>query len=220
MQMQLHDAHMRMEGDTAVLALKFDGAADSLLWKMTPDGRLGLDALVLNYRTDNQFRGSAIDREVHNLGFSFDFPEEELSGIRYLGKGPYRVWKNRLKGTNFNIWQKAKNNTVTGEYYEPLVYPEFKGYHAGLYWATLLTDGAGDVTVHSLTDGLFLRVLTPEEPRDKEGRGNSWHAFPDGDISFLLDIPAVNSQGADGGTASVKMNKGDEGYHIRLWFEF
>lgn len=220
MQMQLRDAHMRMQGDTAVLALKYDGAADSLLWKMTPDGRLGLDALVLNYRTDNQFRGSAIDREVRNLGFSFDFPEEQLSGIRYLGRGPYRVWKNRLKGPNYNIWEKTKNNTVTGEYYEPLVYPEFKGYFADLYWVSLLSEDASPVTVHTETDGLFLRVLTPEEPRDKEGRGNSWPAFPTGDISFLLDIPAVNSQGTDGGTASVKMNKGDEGYHICLWFDF
>lgn len=220
MQMQLRDAHMRMQGDTAVLALKYDGAADSLLWKMTPDGRLGLDALVLNYRTDNQFRGSAIDREVRNLGFSFDFPEEQLSGIRYLGRGPYRVWKNRLKGPNYNIWEKTKNNTVTGEYYEPLVYPEFKGYFADLYWVSLLSEDASPVTVHTETDGLFLRVLTPEEPRDKEGRGNSWPAFPTGDISFLLDIPAVNSQGTDGGAASVKMNKGDEGYHIRLWFDF
>ena len=220
MQMKLRTADLRMQGDTAMLALKYDGAADSLLWKMTPDGRLGLDALVLNYRTDNQFRGSYIDREVHNLGFSFDFPEEELSGIRYLGRGPYRVWKNRLKGPTFGIWEKEKNNTVTGEYYEPLVYPEFKGYFADLYWVSLLSDGSDPVTVHSETDGLFLRVLTPEEPRDKEGRGNSWPAFPAGDISFLLDIPAVNSQGTDGGSASVKMNKGDEGYHIRLWFEF
>ena len=220
MQIKLRDAALRMQGDTAVLALKFDGAADSLLWKMTPDGRLGMDALVLNYRTDNQFRGSYVDREVFNLGFSFDFPEEQLSGIRYLGRGPYRVWKNRLGGPTFNIWQKQKNNTVTGEYYEPLVYPEFKGYYADLYWVSLLTGDDRPVTVHTETDGLFLRVLTPEEPRDKEGRGNSWPVFPTGDISFLLDIPAVNSQGADGGPASVKMNKGDEGYHIRLWFDF
>lgn len=219
MQMRLRDARLRMQGDTAVLALKYDGAADTLLWKMTPDGRLGLDALILNYRTDNQFKGSYLDRDVTNLGFSFDFPEETLTGLRYLAQGPYRVWKNRLKGTNLGIWEKAKNNTVTGEYYEPLVYPEFKGYHAGLYWASLLTE-EGPVTVYSETDGLFLRVLTPEEPRDKEGRGNSWPAFPAGDISFLLDIPAVNSQGTDGGAASVKMNKGDEGYHIRLWFDF
>ncbi|MCR4859221.1 MAG: beta-galactosidase [Bacteroidales bacterium] len=220
MQMQLRSAGLRMQGDTAVLALKFDGAADTLLWKMTPDGWLGLDARVLNYRTDNQFQGSYLDREVYNLGFSFDFPEDELSGIRYLGRGPYRVWKNRLEGPTFNIWEKEKNNTVTGEYYHPLLYPEFKGYHAGMYWVTLLSDGFGPVTVHSETDGLFLRVLSPEEPQDKEGRGNSWHAFPSGDISFLLDIPAVNSQGTDGGSASVKMNKGDEGYRIRLWFEF
>ena len=220
MQMQLRTAQLRMQGDTAVLAIKYDGAADSLFWKMTPDGRLGLDVRVLNYRTDNQFRGSSVDREVFNLGFSFDFPEEALAGIRYLGQGPYRVWKNRLQGTRMNIWEKARNNTVTGEYYEPLVYPEFKGYHAGLYWATLLPEDSAPLTVHSETDGLFLRVLTPEEPRDKEGRGNSWHAFPAGDISFLLDIPAVNSQGTDGGSASVKMNKGDEGYRIRLWFGF
>ncbi|MCR4825271.1 MAG: beta-galactosidase [Bacteroidales bacterium] len=220
MQMQLRTAQLRMQGDTAVLALKYDGAADTLLWKMTPDGRLGLDARILNYRTDNQFRGGYVDREVFNLGFSFDFPEETVTGVRYLGKGPYRVWKNRIKGTRFNIWEKAKNNTVTGEYYEPLIYPEFKGYHAGLYWATLLTDGFGPVTVHSETDGLFLRLFSPEEPRDKEGRGNSWHTFPEGDISFLLDIAAVNSQGTDGGSASVKMNKGDEGYRIRLWFDF
>lgn len=220
MQMQLRTADLRMQGDTAVLALKYDGAADTIVWKMTPDGRLGMDALVLNFRTDNQFKGSYVDREVFNLGFSFDFPEEAVTGVRYLGRGPYRVWKNRLKGTRYNIWEKAKNNTVTGEYYEPLVYPEFKGYHADLYWATLLTEDAAPLTVHSETDGLFLRLYTPEEPRDKEGRGNSWPAFPAGDISFLLDIPAVNSQGTDGGSASVKMNKGDEGYHIRLWFDF
>lgn len=220
MQMQFRDAHLRMQGDTAVLALKYDGATDSLLWRMTPDGRLGLEALVLNYRTDNRFRGSYLDREVFSLGFSFDFPEEQLTGIRYLGRGPYRVWKNRLKGPTFNIWEKEKNNTVTGEYYEPLAYPEFKGCHADLYWATFLSGESGSVTVYSETDGLFLRVLTPEEPRDKEGRGSSWHEFPEGDISFLLDIPAVNSQGTDGGSASVKMNKGDEGYRIRLWFAF
>ena len=220
MQMRLREARTRMDGDTAVVVMKFDGAADSLVWRMTPQGRLGLDALVLNYRTDNQFRGSYVDQQVHNLGFSFDFPEERLSGVRYLGRGPYRVWKNRLKGPTYGIWEKAKNNTVTGEYYEPLVYPEFKGYFADLRWVSLLSADAAPVTVYTETDGLFLRLLTPEEPRDKEGRGNSWPAFPPGDISFLLDIPAVNSQGTDGGTASVKMNKGDEGYHIRLWFEF
>lgn len=47
--------------------------------------------------------------------------------MRWLGKGPYRVWKNRIEGTNYGIWQKDYNNTVTGEYYHQLIYPEFKG---------------------------------------------------------------------------------------------
>lgn len=35
---------------------------------------------------------------------------------------------------NSQKWEKTKNNTVTGEYYEPVVYPEFKGYHIRLWF--------------------------------------------------------------------------------------
>ena len=61
------------------------------------------------------------------LGINFDFPEGEIRSVTYMGKGPYRVWKNRLKGGLFGVWHKKYNNTETGESWN---YPEFKGYYA------------------------------------------------------------------------------------------
>ena len=47
------------------------------------------------------------------------------------------------------------------------------------------------MTVYSETDGIFFRVFTPEEQRDRESRGISVKEYPAGDLSFLFEIPAV-----------------------------
>lgn len=217
--MSMKSHRLYMKGDTAIYCVKYDGAVDSIVWRMTPDGMLGMDAILLNHRNDNHFKGSFFDKNIYNLGFSFSYPEDQVKGMRWLGKGPYRVWKNRIKGVNYNIWQKDKNNTVTGEYYEPLIYPEFKGYHANIYWATLLSEDS-PITIYSETDGLYFRIFTPEEQRDREGRGLSVLQYPSADISFLFAIPAVNSQGTEGQPYVIKINKGDEGFRMKVWFKF
>lgn len=202
-----------MEEDTAVFTVKYSGAIDYIVWRMTPSGLLGMDALMLNRRN------GLYDKEVYNWGLTFTYPEKEVEGMRWMGRGPYRVWKNRICGTRYGIWQKAYNNTVTGEYHTPIVYPEFKGYHGDMYWATLQS-ARTPLTVYTETDGLYMRIFTPEEPCDREDRGLSVKQFPVGDLSFLLEIPAVNSQGTGGEPSSVKVNKGDEGVHVKLWFDF
>lgn len=212
MKAQLQTSAVCMQGDTAVYAVKYAGAVDSIVWRMTPSGLLGMDAVVLNRR------GDFYDKKVYNLGFTFSYPENEVKGMRWLGRGPYRVWKNRIRGTRYGIWQKTYNNTVTGEYHIPVVYPEFKGYHGDLYWVTLQS-GNAPLTVYSETEGLYLRVFTPEESRDREDRGMSVVEYPAGDLSFLLEIPAVNSQGTGGEPSSVKINVGDEGSRIKIWFD-
>jgi hypothetical protein len=206
---------IRADGNRVVA--KYDGAIDSIVWSITPDGMLGMDALMLNWRPGNKMKESDyLSDKYHNLGLTFSYPETAVSGMHWLGRGPYRVWKNRVPGTRLGIWQKDYNNTVTSEYYYPQIYPEFKGYHADLYWATL--QGEHPLTVYTATDGLFFRIFTAEEQRDREGRGRSVPEWPAGDLSFLLEIPAVNSQGADGEPSTVKIRKDDAGYHIRLWF--
>jgi hypothetical protein len=41
------------------------------------------------------------------LGITFNYPEEKIKGMKWMGRGPYRVWKNRLKGQQFGVWQKG-----------------------------------------------------------------------------------------------------------------
>ena len=160
---------------------------------------------------------------MRNLGFSFSYPESAAKGVRWVGKGPYRVWRNRLRGPLFGLWQKDYNNTITGECAGRLEYPEFKGYHANVYWAEIQSDTA-PFAVYSETDGLYLRLFTPEEPRHSTGR--TMEPFPPGDISFLLEIPGMRSYkpieqlGPEAQPSGIRINKGDDGLRIKLWFDF
>lgn len=215
---------VRQEGGTAVYCARYKGGADSIVWRLTADGLLHMDALLLNRASGGGgFDDAFMDTEVYNLGLTFSYPEPLCTGMRWMGRGPYRVWKNRVPGTNYGIWQKAYNNTITGESFESLIYPEFKGYHANLYWATMQSDEA-PFTVYARTDGIFYRVFTPEEPAG--GGGHTMPAFPEGDLSFLLDIPAIRSfkpieqQGPNSQPGNIRIKKGDEGLHIDLTFDF
>jgi hypothetical protein len=122
------------------------------------------------------------------------------------------------------VWEKAYNNTITGESFNKLIYPEFKGYHGNLYWAKLKTTES-DFTVISETPNLYFQLFKPEEPKHIQGGVNP--PFPDGDLSFLYEIPAIGTKfqqadimGPNGGKGSFRGHRGDEGYPIKLWFDF
>jgi hypothetical protein len=225
MKMELTSITRHMQGDTAVMVMRYKGAVDSIVWRMTPDGVLGMDILMLNRKNGGGFKGAFFDNEIRNLGFSFSYPEELCKGMTWVGKGPYRVWRNRQRGTTFGLWHKDYNNTVTGQTTGKLQYPEFKGYHANTYWAQLHSDEA-PLTVSSESDGIYLRVFTPEEPKARTQPGPTMTKFPEGDISFMLEIPPIRSykpleQLGPGGIApNIRINKGDEGIRMKLWFDF
>jgi hypothetical protein len=123
------------------------------------------------------------------MGITFHYPEEKITGMKWLGQGPYRVWKNRLKGMQFRVWEKAYNNTVTGESWN---YPEFKGYHAALYWVQVQTREAS-FTVYTGNDHTFLQMLTPARPAGAFNENTS-PAFPQGSISFLQAISPIGTK--------------------------
>ena len=217
-------SYVRQESEEAVFCARYKGGADSIVWRLTSQGLLYMDAVLLNRASGGGgFDDAFMDTEVYNLGLTFSYPERICKGMKWLGRGPYRVWKNRIPGTNYGIWHKDYNNTVTGESYDNLVYPEFKGYHANMYWATFESDTA-PFTVYSRTDGIFYRVFTPEEPKGSAKR--TMPEFPEGDISFLLDIPAICSfkpieqQGPNSQPGNIRIKKGDEGLRLNLMFDF
>jgi len=123
------------------------------------------------------------------VGVNFSYPEQKIKKVNYLGDGPYRVWKNRMKGTQFGVWEKIYNNSETGE--APWNYPEFKGYYSNLYWAVFHGEDHR-FTVTAATENIFLRLFTPAWKTDQ------WHnyepLFPSGDISFMQGISSIGTK--------------------------
>jgi hypothetical protein len=122
------------------------------------------------------------------VGVNFSMPEKEIECVTYMGFGPYRVWKNRMKGNQFGVFVKNYNNAETGESYN---YPEFKGYYSNFYGGFFKTKSQ-QFTVVTETEDLFLRLFTPAWKTDQ------WHnyetIFPKGDISFMQGISAIGTK--------------------------
>jgi hypothetical protein len=122
-------------------------------------------------------------------GISFNFPEKNIAGFKWLGNGPYRVYKNRMKGAEFGFWEKKYNNTITGE--SGFEYPEFKGYHSGIYRAEIEGKDAPGFKVYIHSNDIFMKMLTPATPADP---ANTVMKYPAGDISFLHTINAIGTK--------------------------
>jgi hypothetical protein len=146
-------------------------------WTVYPSGWLRLDVEYC-----------PVDYESTLMGISFSFPEKLVTGMQWMGDGPYRVWKNRMKGTCLGIWEKDYNNTVTGE--SGFIYPEFKGYHSRLYWVKIMTS-VQPFTIFCCNEDIFLRMFTPETPKKPY---NTAPPFPSGDISFMHGIPPIGTK--------------------------
>jgi hypothetical protein len=122
-------------------------------------------------------------------GITFNYPEEKITGVKYAGRGPYRVWKNRLKGQQLGVWQKAYNNTSTGDSWD---YPEFKGYFSEIGWLQLQTKEANFIIIPESND-VYLQLLKPT--RHKAATNNHTSPpFPDGSIGFMHAIPAIGTK--------------------------
>lgn len=228
MKAEVIHSYVIQEENDALFVVKYKGGVDSIIWRMTPDGLLNMNAVLLNSENGKRFGGPFVDEGgAKNLGLTFSYPEEQVSGMRWLGRGPYRVWKNRVKGTQFGLHYKDYNNTITGEYGDgasPIIYPEFKGYHADVYWAEIASEQM-PFTIYSNMQGMYLHVFSPREPMHI-GKDNTMEAWPDGDISFLVEIPAMRSykplsqMGPRSQASNVRIKKGDDGICMDVWFDF
>ncbi|MFY9151232.1 MAG: glycoside hydrolase family 2 TIM barrel-domain containing protein [Prolixibacteraceae bacterium] len=166
------------EDSNQIIECIYKGDLKKVKWTILSTGWLKLDA-IYKAPSENSF-----------MGISFDYPEDQIQGIRWMGNGPYRVWKNRMKGNTLNVWDKNYNNTITGE--KDWIYPEFKGYFRNLYWATIKSKEQ-DFTIICPDKDVFLRLFTPEEPQGT-GNGNTSPEFPNGDISFLHAINPIGTK--------------------------
>jgi hypothetical protein len=142
-------------------------------WALYGDGTLQLD-----YRY-------ALEGEFLHHGITFDHPEEQMTGLRWLGEGPFRVWQNRTRGTWLGVHETVRHDQQPGEAWE---YPEFDGCFAGVRWARLGTN-AGPLAISGLPAGAWLRVGTPRATHP-----HTMVDFPAGNLSILHAIPAMGSK--------------------------
>ena len=193
------------DNDNHVIECIYKGDLKKVKWTIMASGWLKLEVL---YKAPYQNKF---------MGISFDYPEDQVEGVRWMGYGPYRVWKNRMKGNTLNVWEKAYNNTITGESW---VYPEFKGYHRNFNWATIQSKEQ-DFTVVCPDEDVFLRLFTPEKPKGAYN-DNTSPEFPAGNISFLHGINPIGTKFTKAETLGPMSQPNMFLYekHLTLYFNF
>ncbi len=149
----------------------------SVSWQLRDDGWLQCSYTYSAEGTNDFF------------GVVFDYPENLVKSKRWLGDGPYRVWKNRLEGVTPGLWQNDYNDTITG--WHDWIYPEFKGIFANVRWLQLETT-EGAITVVPSTEIPYVQVLTPKSP-PKEFALNTYVQVPNCGLGFLDGIPPIGS---------------------------
>ncbi|RYG71017.1 glycoside hydrolase family 2, partial [bacterium] len=192
------------EGESHLVQAKISGSLAFVQYRLHPSGWL---QVIYKYN---------LSGPQPYLGVSFDLPEKNITGVKWLGMGPYRVWKNRVRGGSMGVWSKGYNDTATGA--DTWQYPEFKGYHARTYWAQLQTIN-GPITVVTPDENLFLRLYTPRNGPNAQGAAS---VFPAGDISFLDGIAPIGNKfhpaGETGPQSAPNNARGD--YEHTLFFYF
>ncbi|MEO0733525.1 MAG: glycoside hydrolase family 2 TIM barrel-domain containing protein, partial [Bacteroidota bacterium] len=152
-------------------------------WLIRPDGIVQLDYAFVPVEL-KKYGGRSLDY----IGLNFHADTTRLKGVNFLGAGPYRVYKNRMKGPRQGVHYKAHNDAITGLEWD---YPEFKGYFRNFHWARFAYADT-PFTIYNATDDVFLRLFTPRLPAD--ARPGVRVPYPAGDISFVHAIPPIGTK--------------------------
>ena len=149
------------------------GNLDKAQWTINPSGVVTLDYTY-------NFSGV-----VYLMGIRFDYPEDQVLSKRWLGAGPYRVWQNRIHGTQYDIWENDYNGPIPGETF---TYPEFKGYFGNVSWMNIRTK-EGLISLTNETPNSYIGIYQP-----RDGRDRLLYTLPESGISVLNVIPPVRNK--------------------------
>ncbi len=194
------------DGSDVVVKENFSGDLKNVTWRLHGNGWLQCDYTYIATGTNDYF------------GVLFDYPENLVKHKRWLGDGPYRVWKNRLRGVTLGVWENDYNNTLTG--WRDWIYPEFKGFFANVRWLQLDTT-EGLITVVNNSGVPFMQVLTPEFP-PASLVAKAFVSVPKCGLGFLDAIPAIGSKFKDatftGPQGQPNLGRGEYSGSVSFYF--
>ncbi len=190
-------------GDGVVLNVTYTGDMEYARWHVYPTGWVRLDY------------GYQLEGPLSAFGIGFEYPEARVQAVRWLGRGPYRVWKNRTKGGVLDVYRNANKEHTPGLTWD---FPEFKGYYRDWNWAVLDTDQASIAIVNATKD-LFLGLYRPADGPDPR---TTKLDVPETGIALLHGIPAIGTKFHKAellGPESQK-NVASGGYRGTVWLHF
>ncbi len=179
--------------DTTIVEVNYKlGAMEKVLWKISPDGKANVSFRYI-------FNGV-----VDIMGVKFDLDEVAVKSKKWLGDGPYRVWKNRLHGPQYGVWENDYNDPIPGESFQ---YPEFKGYFSNVKWMSVGVSLSGNsnsaakrsIKLRPSCPAMFeaedlkpVNIVGVFQPRD--GRDQHLYTLPETGLSFIQVIPGVRNK--------------------------
>jgi len=173
LEQELREITAEKAGENVLITAKYFGPMQEVIWTVQPGGLVQLDYTY-------EYNGV-----VELMGVSFDYPEQNMQSIRWLGEGPYRVWQNRIHGTTLDIWGNDYNDPIPGESF---VYPEFKGYFNDWHWAAFQTI-EGEIFMANDQADNYLGVYTP-----RDGRDALLYTLPQTGLAVFDVIPGVRNK--------------------------
>jgi len=169
-------------GEELIVESNYDGKERmNVKWIFAPGSVL---------RMEYSYSENGYDQQIgyDYMGITFNYPEKLVTGVKWLGNGPERVYKNRLAGAEFGLWHKFYNNTITGENWN---YPEFKGYHGEVFWVRI-ENKESPFTIYTQDKGVYLQLFKPSD--SKFARKTLTVPYPKGDIGFMNGIPPIGTK--------------------------
>lgn len=193
----------RQDGDSLVIDGQYEGDMKQVRWTVYPTGWLRLEYEYM------------LAGELGLFGVGFDYPESQMRSMRLLADGPYRVWKNRLKGGTLDVWSNKYKDDIPGVTWN---FPEFKGYYRDWRWVVFETE-QGKITLVNETPELFLGVYTPN---DGPAPANTKLNVPATGLALLHGIPAIGTKFSKPEVLGPESRKNQAAgtYRGTVWFYF
>lgn len=141
------------------------------------------------------------------VGITFKYPEERISGMKWFGRGPFQVWKNRTKGQTIGVWEKSSKGNA-----------EYKGWHSDIYWVQFQTN-MGAFTMYTETPNIFLQMFSPLKPGTTHNEFSSTPFPENGNIGFMHQISGLGTKPADP-VPSKSLKSANEQLSGTIYFDF
>lgn len=180
---------IRKDSDKIIIDYTGMNLLDRFTWTLAPNGTLELDYSFTLPPDDYYYSGIGMETDP-----------KLVTGKRWLGNGPYRVWKNRTQGVTMNVWDEEKKVSIPGEVFN---YPEFEGFFNSIYWSIIRYENELNMGIVLPENDITLGILNPAN--GLEPVNAIWHYPSIQGIFFFNCISSVGTKwkpGSDFGSSS------------------